>query len=44
MEKIILNNNIPLIIKENEQTPRTALCIYMGFNEKEEFSDSSFGI
>ena len=38
MEKIILNNNVPLIIKENEQTPRIALCLYMGFNKKETYA------
>ena len=38
MEKIILENNIPLIIKENKQTPRIALCLYMGFNQKEKYA------
>ena len=38
MEKIILKNNIPLIIKENEQTPRIALCLYMGFNRQEKIA------
>ena len=38
MEKIILKNNIPLIIKENELTPRIALCLYMGFNESEKYA------
>ena len=38
MEKIILKNNIPLIIKENKLTPRIALCLYMGFNESEKYA------
>ena len=38
MEKIILQNNIPLIIKENKSTPRIALCLTMGFNQKEKYS------
>ena len=38
MEKITLQNNIPLIIKENKLTPRIALCLYMGFNQKEKYA------
>lgn len=38
MEKIILQNNVPLIIKDNKLTPRVALSICMGFNKKEKFA------
>ena len=35
MEKIILKNEIPLIFKDNKNTPRIALCLYMSINRKE---------
>ena len=35
MEKIILKNEIPLIIKDNKDTPRVALCLYMSINREE---------
>ncbi len=35
MEKIILNNNIPLVLKENTNTPRHALCFYFKITEPE---------
>ena len=38
MKKIILENKIPLIIKENQQTPRIGLCVYMSLNTKETFA------
>lgn len=38
MEKIILQNNIPLLIKENKQTPRIAFCLYMSIGKKEKFA------
>lgn len=38
MEKIILQNNIPLILKNNKNTPRLALCLHMLINNREKFS------
>ena len=38
MEKIILKNEIPLILKENKDTPRIALCLYMSINRKEKYA------
>ncbi len=35
MEKIILDNNIPLVLKENKNTPRHALCFYFKITEPE---------
>lgn len=35
MKKLELNNQIPLIIKENKNTPRTALCFYFKIEEPE---------
>ena len=35
MKKIILDNNIPLVLKENKNTPRHALCFYFKITEPE---------
>lgn len=35
MEKMILDNNIPLVSKENKNTPRHALCFYFKIIEPE---------
>ena len=35
MKKIILNNNIPLVIKQNKNTPRCALCFYFKIEKPE---------
>ena len=35
MKKIILENNIPVVIKENKNTPRIALCFYFKLTEPE---------
>lgn len=36
MNKIVLDNNIPLILKENKNTPRHALCFYFKISEPEQ--------
>ena len=38
MKKIILKNEIPLILKDNKNTPRLALCMYMSINRKEKIA------
>ena len=38
MEKIILKNEIPLIIKDNKDTPRIAMCLYMSIDKKEKYA------
>ena len=38
MKKIILKNEIPLILKENQDTPRIAFCLYMSIDEKEKYA------
>ncbi len=38
MEKIILKNEIPLILKDNKDTPRIAMCLYMSINQKEKYA------
>lgn len=35
MKKIYLHNNIPVIFKENKNTPRMALCLYLKIEEQE---------
>ena len=35
MKKIILENNIPLVLKENKNTPRLALCFYFKIEKPE---------
>lgn len=35
MERIILDNKIPLVLKENKNTPRHALCFYFKITEPE---------
>ncbi len=35
MKKIILENNIPLVLKENKNTPRHAMCFYFKIEEPE---------
>ena len=35
MEKIILKNEIPLIIKDNKDTPRVGFCLYMSLDAPE---------
>ncbi len=36
MKKIYLSNNIPVILKENKETPRTAVCFYYKITKPEE--------
>ncbi len=36
MKKLILNNNIPIILKENKNTPRIAVTLYFKINKPEE--------
>ena len=35
MKKVILNNNIPLVLKNNKNTPRMALCFYFKLQKPE---------
>src|SRR5574344_539496 len=35
MEKLVLKNNIPLIMKENKNTPRYAMCFYFKIEQPE---------
>lgn len=35
MNKIIMNNDIPVVFKQNKNTPRCALCFYFKINEPE---------
>lgn len=36
MKKVFLNNNIPVILKENKETPRTAVCMYFKITKPEQ--------
>lgn len=36
MKKLILNNEIPIVLKENKNTPRTAICFYLKIDKPEE--------
>ena len=36
MKKLYLKNNIPVILKENKETPRIALCFYLKITKPEE--------
>ncbi len=42
MEKYTLNNNIEVIIKENINTPRTAIVIYVKLNKQEQKAGINF--